>query len=229
MPSDSTRQGAGPSWPLRVGLGLCVSALVIVGFQLKDEHRSPAAEATTTSHTTTTTTTTTTTSASGTTTSAAPAKPKKRKTPPTQAGPSKTLPPPIVNMTAFKPPGAGCRFSTGAPSPSSSGGATTTSTSVSTTSPIGRCTVLEIGDSLGNDLGWGIARQLGHNHEVRLVQADKSSSGLLTPWFYDWPQKEKVLLAQYKPQLVIITFGANDDQNLRVNGHVRACAPKVMI
>ena len=75
--------------------------------------------------------------------------------------------------------------------------------------------MLEIGDSLGNDLGWGMARQLGHDHEVRLVQADKSSSGLLTPWFYDWAQKEKVLLAQYKPQLVIITFGANDEQNLK--------------
>jgi hypothetical protein len=90
------------------------------------------------------------------------------------------------------------------------------------TTAIGHCTVLEIGDSLGNDLGWGLARQLGHDPSVRLVQADKSSSGLLTPWFYDWPQKEKVLLAQYKPQLVVITFGANDEQNLRVNGHVVA-------
>jgi hypothetical protein len=87
---------------------------------------------------------------------------------------------------------------------------------------VGRCTVLEIGDSLGNDLGWGMARQLGHDHALRLVQADKSSSGLLTPWFYDWAKKEKVLLAQYKPQLVIITFGANDEQNLKVNGQVLA-------
>ena len=82
--------------------------------------------------------------------------------------------------------------------------------------------MLEIGDSLGNDLGWGLARQLGHDHAVRLVQADKSSTGLLTPWFYNWPQKEKVLLSQYKPQLVVIMFGANDEQNLRVNGHVLA-------
>jgi hypothetical protein len=93
---------------------------------------------------------------------------------------------------------------------------------VPTISVIGHCTVLEIGDSLGNDLGWGLARQLGHDHEVRLVQADKSSTGLLTPWFYNWPHKEKVLLAQYKPQLVIITYGANDEQNLKVDGHVLA-------
>jgi hypothetical protein len=134
-------------------------------------------------------------------------------------------------MAVFKPPGAGCRFSTGAsipstPSDTSTTSGPTTSTSSSTTVPtisaIGHCTVLEIGDSLGNDLGWGLARQLGHDHEVHLVQADKSASGLLTPWFYNWPQKETVLLAQNKPQLVIITFGANDEQNLKVDGHVLA-------
>ena len=224
MPHESTREGAGPSWPLRVALGLCVSALIVVGFQLKDDHRSPAA-ATTTSPRTTTTTPSGPTTSTATTTST---------TPTTQPPPPATnLPPPYVNMAAFKPPGAGCRFSTGAPSPatldSTSTGApstTTSSTSTSTTTQpvtvIGHCTVLEIGDSLGNDLGWGLARQLGHDHALQLVQADKSSSGLVTPWFYDWAQKEKVLLAQYRPQLVIITFGANDEQNLRVNGHVVA-------
>src|SRR5580704_10459391 len=220
MPQQSTRTGAGPSWPLRVVLGLCVSALVIVGFQLKDEHRSPAAITTTSLHPTSSTT------SNGPTTTKVPSS----STTPTTTqppGPPTNLPPPIVNMTTFKAPGAGCYFSTGAPSPTDD--ATVTSTSTSTTVPannvphsIGHCTVLEIGDSLGNDLGWGLARQLGHDHALRLVQADKSSSGLLTPWFYDWAQKEKVLLAQYKPQLVIITFGANDEQNLRVNGHVVA-------
>jgi hypothetical protein len=86
----------------------------------------------------------------------------------------------------------------------------------------GRCTVLEIGDSLGNDLGWGLAREIGNDRVLTFVQADKSSSGLTTPWFYNWPAKEKVLLAQYHPQLVIATFGGNDEQNLRVDGHVVA-------
>jgi lysophospholipase L1-like esterase len=220
MPNESTRQGAGPNWPLRVGLGLCVSALIIVGFQLKGDHHSPAAEATTTLPTTTSSEGSVPTTSIATATSTTP-------TPTTQPpGPSKNLPPPIVNMAAFKPPGAGCRFSTGAPIPSGTTGSTTNASTTTigkpTVSAMGRCTVLEIGDSLGNDIGWGLARQLGHDRQVRLVQADKSSSGLLTPWFYNWPQKEKVLLAQYKPQLVVITFGANDEQNLRVNGHVLA-------
>lgn len=121
-------------------------------------------------------------------------------------------------MTSFKPPGAGCRFATSALNPNDAN----STTKLPTTSEIGHCTILEIGDSLGNDLGWGLARELGHDRQVRLVQADKSSSGLLTPWFYNWPQKETVLLAQYRPQLVVITFGANDEQNLKVDGHVLA-------
>jgi hypothetical protein len=196
-----------------------VSALIIVGYQLNDEHRSIAADPTTTLHVTTTTAASTPTTSGASTTS----------TPTTQPStPINNLPPPFVNMTAFKPPGAGCRFSTGAPLPvsaSTTTTATTLGTSTTTVPPLsvtGHCTVLEIGDSLGNDLGWGMARQLGHDHAVRLVQADKSSTGLLTPWFYDWPTKEKVLLAQYKPQLVVITFGANDEQNLKVDGHVLA-------
>lgn len=200
---------------MRVGLGLCVSALIIVGFQLKDHRHAPAAAAATTLDPTTTNGAGPTTTVRASTSTTTPPPP----------GPSTNLPPPIVNMAAFKPPGAGCRFSTGAPIPR---GSSATTTTVRSTTPVpsvvvlGHCTVLEIGDSLGNDLGWGLARQLGHDHAVRLVQADKSSSGLLTPWFYNWPQKEKVLLAQYKPQLVVITFGANDVQNLKVNGHVVA-------
>ena len=53
---------------------------------------------------------------------------------------------------------------------------------------VGHCTVLEIGDSLGNDLGWGLARELGGERGLTLVQADRSSTGLVTTWFYDWPR-----------------------------------------
>src|ERR1700690_701031 len=121
MPNESTRQGAGPSWPLRVGLGLCVSVLIIVGFQLKGAHHSPAAEATTTLRTTTSSAGPGPTTSIGTATTT---------TPTTQPpGPAKALPPPIVNMAAFKPPGAGCRFSTGAPIPVGTSGSTTTNAS----------------------------------------------------------------------------------------------------
>jgi len=223
MANDLNRGDAAPSWSLRVILGLCVTALVVVGFQLKyDPPSHSATSSTTTSLAPATTTTqptsgpTTTTSITSTTTTQPP-------------GNIAPLPSPVVNDAAFAPPGRGCHFNTGTSS-------TTTTTTPATTTPTGatsslrgipttvsgRCTVLEIGDSLGNDLGWGIAREIGNDRVLTLVQADKSSSGLTTPWFYNWPAKEKVLLAQYHPQLVIATFGGNDEQNLRVNGHVVA-------
>lgn len=211
----------GPTWPLRVVLGICVSALIIVGFELSDSHHPSVASPTTIRSTTSVPTSVSTTVANSQPTTTGPAP-----TTTTPATPSQiNEPTPIVNLATFKPPGSGCRFSTGAPTPSSTttSGTTTTTPSLTPVSP-GHCTVLEVGDSLGNDLGWGINRELGHDSHVTLVQADKSSSGLTTPWFYNWPAKEETLVRQYHPQLVVIMFGGNDEQNLRVNGHVVAFA-----
>ena len=82
--------------------------------------------------------------------------------------------------------------------------------------------MLEVGDSVGNDLGWGLARELKTTRGLTLVQMDKSSSGLTTPWFYDWPTRMTEFLHQYRPHLVIVAFGANDEQNMTVAGHVVA-------
>ena len=75
---------------------------------------------------------------------------------------------------------------------------------------VGHCKVLEIGDSLGNDLGWGLSRELASTHALKLVQKDKSASGLVTAWFYNWPHHLKTLLKQYHPDLLIVC----DDFNL---------------
>lgn len=99
--------------------------------------------------------------------------------------------------------GGGCGFSLGA-----AGGA----------SPVGRCTVLEVGDSIGNDIGWGLARQVTPSSGVNLVQLDKSASGLANTAFYDWPARLTAYLGQYHPQLVLISIGADDEQGMTVNG-----------
>jgi hypothetical protein len=84
---------------------------------------------------------------------------------------------------------------------------------------IGHCTILEIGDSLGNDLGWGLAREVTSSSGINFVQKDKSASGLVASWFYNWPQHLKTFLAQYHPDLVIVCVGGDDQQGLVVNGH----------
>jgi lysophospholipase L1-like esterase len=87
-----------------------------------------------------------------------------------------------------------------------------------TPAPVGRCTVLEIGDSIGGDLGWGLARRLHPGAGLDLVQADKSSTGLDNTAFWNWPAELATDLAHDHPQLVIVSMGGNDEQGLYVNG-----------
>ncbi len=84
--------------------------------------------------------------------------------------------------------------------------------------PVGSCTVLEIGDSLGNDLGWGLQRQVAPDSGLRLIQLDKSSTGLANSGFYNWPAELASDLREYHPQLVLISLGGNDEQGLYTNG-----------
>ncbi len=137
----------------------------------------------------------------------------------------------LSNPLALNEPSHGCGFAMSLAI--GAGSATSNPSTTSTSTPpisapddavpirtIGHCTVLEIGDSLGSDLGWGLARELATTHALRLVQEDKSSSGLVTAWFYNWPQHLATLLRQYHPDLVIVCIGGNDEQNIAVNRHV---------
>ena len=84
--------------------------------------------------------------------------------------------------------------------------------------PVGSCTVLEIGDSLGSDLGWGLARELPSGSSLKLVQLDKSATGLANAGNYDWPTELETDLGLYHPQLVLICLGGNDEQGMEVAG-----------
>jgi hypothetical protein len=84
--------------------------------------------------------------------------------------------------------------------------------------PPGRCTVLEIGDSIGNDIGWGLTRQLPTSSGVGLVQTDRSATGLANPTSFDWTVQLPVYLDQYHPNLVIVCIGGNDQQGMEVDG-----------
>lgn len=119
-----------------------------------------------------------------------------------------TVPPSdvVVNTAAFTPPRRGCTFD-----------ARTPATKAAPPRP-GRCEILEIGDSLGVDLGYGLYHQLTPPAGVSFVSTAKESTGLVNTNFYNWPLHLRQDLALYRPHLVIISLGANDNHSLAVHG-----------
>ncbi|MEN9692387.1 MAG: hypothetical protein RLZZ330_31 [Actinomycetota bacterium] len=84
----------------------------------------------------------------------------------------------------------------------------------------GKCTVLVVGDSLGNNLAYGMQRQLQKTAGIDLVIKSKSSTGLSNSWFYNWPKEIKPFIDDADPDLVIVMLGTNDHQNMKINGQV---------
>ena len=96
------------------------------------------------------------------------------------------------------------------PSPTTIEPSPTTSVPSPTTSvPPAAAPVLEIGDSLGIDLGWGLTDELsGSRH--RLIAAAVGDTGLAEPFYYDWPAQLWLDLRRYHPRAVVVFLGAND-------------------
>ncbi len=88
----------------------------------------------------------------------------------------------------------------------------------------GSCTVIEVGDSIGADLGYGLGRHLQPGSGVQLVQLDRASTGLANTAFWDWPVALTSYLQRYHPQLVIICLGGNDQQGIAADGSGMAFA-----
>jgi hypothetical protein len=113
----------------------------------------------------------------------------------------------------------------GSTSSSTSSTTSTTTTTIAQTLTLPKnkhLTILEIGDSLGTDLGGGLGLQLEKSRNVTLIQKSKSETGLANGWFYSWPLHLRQFIAQYHPQLLVVFLGGNDEQGMVVNGHAAA-------
>ena len=97
----------------------------------------------------------------------------------------------------------GCAFDSGA---------------LETTSVLGKCRVLVVGDSLGSNLGGGMSEQLSATPGLKLFVRTKASTGLTKPSYYNWPKTLPGLLTKYRPHLVVVMLGANDWQDRRNSG-----------
>jgi hypothetical protein len=76
--------------------------------------------------------------------------------------------------------------------------------------------MLDIGDSIGEDLGYGLAAVFGGDPYVDLIQKGQVDTGLSRPSYFNWPAALEADLKQYRPGVVIIMMGANDDSALEL-------------
>ncbi len=110
--------------------------------------------------------------------------------------------------TGAAPGAAGRRTTatgTGAGPGAAGRGATATATGA------GPLRVVEIGDSLGIDLGEAM-QSTWPSASVQLTMAARGDTGLANSGYYDWPAELAGLLARTHPQVVIVLLGANDLQ-----------------
>ncbi|MGH9297977.1 MAG: DUF459 domain-containing protein, partial [Acidimicrobiales bacterium] len=105
--------------------------------------------------------------------------------------------------------------------PASGGSSTTTSTTPAVVAGAnGQVTVLEIGDSLGEDLGFGLQWAFSKDAKVHFVAAAVGDTGLANTNYYDWAAHLNTELHTYHPQVVVVFLGANDDQGFDVGSEV---------
>ena len=94
-------------------------------------------------------------------------------------------------------------------------------TSTTTMPPLryaGHCTILSIGDSVGEDLGIGLGHEFSNQKNIQLISRGVVSTGLVHDSFYNWPTHLRDYLSRWHPDVVIMCVGANDHSALYANG-----------
>lgn len=81
-------------------------------------------------------------------------------------------------------------------------------------------TILDIGDSIGEDLGIGLADVIGGAPEVHLIQASVGDTGLANIGYYDWLAELPTLIAKDHPKVVVVMLGGNDAQAFQAGNNV---------
>lgn len=81
-------------------------------------------------------------------------------------------------------------------------------------------TVLDVGDSIGEDLGIGLANALANVAGVNLLRDAVGDTGLANLGYYNWLVELKTELAAHHPQAVVVLLGGDDAQSFQAGNLV---------
>lgn len=76
------------------------------------------------------------------------------------------------------------------------------------------------GDSLTSEFAPALSDRLARTQRGEAQVEFRFSTGLARPDFFNWPARLKQIVARQDPDVFVVMFGANDGQNLSVDGTV---------
>lgn len=75
-----------------------------------------------------------------------------------------------------------------------------------------------IGDFLAGGLAEGLTAAFAERSDLVVIDRSNGSSGLVRDDYYDWPGQIGAVLEEAEPAVVVVMIGANDRQQMRVEG-----------
>jgi uncharacterized protein len=81
--------------------------------------------------------------------------------------------------------------------------------------PGDRYRVLVVGDSLADGLWSGLYRSFQEDGNMEVINKSKPGSGFVRTDSYDWTKEIDDILKEQPVQIVVVMFGANDNQSIR--------------
>ncbi len=75
--------------------------------------------------------------------------------------------------------------------------------------------ILDVGDSIGEDLGLGFIDVFAHDKKVQLLAKSVGDTGLANLAYYNWIAQLPTEIATYHPAVVVVMLGGNDGQSFQ--------------
>ena len=78
--------------------------------------------------------------------------------------------------------------------------------------------VLVVGDSLGLSFGQSLAARLDASGVTKTTVDAREGTGLTRPDSFDWVAQFEADIVRFHPEVIVASFGGNDDQDVQVGG-----------
>src|SRR5665213_1149178 len=78
--------------------------------------------------------------------------------------------------------------------------------------------ILVLGDFVADGIGWGLDQTFADEPKLAIIDDANTNMGLARPDYYDLNAELPKILNDQKPDIVVVALGANDRQEMRIDG-----------